>query len=312
MRRTRISIVMFAAIAMLITLAATPSALARSPLLFTTTSSDLRITGTKGHMRISLPSAAPLSWFTDRPTRRSGVASAAFLVAGWTPNGFARNAPNAALITTRGRTTMQTIVTLRDPQQARGRTSFAYTVLDSHEMLGMRTTGRPGLGHYVGQLFVDDGSMPPCPSTRASLAYAVDLNATYSQTCVASAPSWITASLYTIGTATVAFCGPSDTVGIASGLDIGSVLFPGQPSSQVRDVPSCADSPQGVVLGTLQADRICFDCTVPPQIKFTAPQGALVIITYTSPSGLPNLPNVPLPPGLGDVTAPPGFPTLPH
>lgn len=156
-----------------------PAAADQPSLLFSTTSKDVRIGGSGKAMRVSLPARAPLAWFSDRPDRRTGSSTAAFLVSSWQANGFASVPPNAALVTTARGTTMQTIVTLRDPRLANGRVSFRYTVLDKGEMLGMRTNGHPRTGRYSGELFVDDATLPPCtPGTNY-------VHASYSQ-CVTS------------------------------------------------------------------------------------------------------------------------------
>lgn len=131
-------------------------------LLFSTTSKDVRISGSGKAMRVSLPANAALSWFTDRPQRKAGSSTAAFLVSAWQANGFDRDAPNAALVTTAKGSTMQTIVTLRDPRQSNGRVSFRYSVLGKGAMLGMRTSGHPRAGRYDGELFVDSATIPPC------------------------------------------------------------------------------------------------------------------------------------------------------
>jgi len=158
-RRPLILVVL--ALGCLLCLSATASA-SQSSLLFSTTSKDVRISGSGKAMRVSLPATAALSWFTDRPARQAGSSTAAFLVNGWQANGFDVDAPNAALVTTAKGATMQTIVTLRDPRQANGRVSFRYTVLGKGKMLGMRTNGHPRAGRYSGELFVDDATLAPC------------------------------------------------------------------------------------------------------------------------------------------------------
>ncbi|MCX6391422.1 MAG: hypothetical protein NTX95_02845 [Actinobacteria bacterium] len=134
----------------------------QSALLFSTTSKDVRISGSGKAMRVSLPANAALSWFTDRPARQAGSSTAAFLVNGWQANGFNVDAPNAALVTTAKGVTMQTIVTLRNPRLSNGRVSFRYSVLGKGAMLGMETTGHPRAGRYNGELFVDDATLAPC------------------------------------------------------------------------------------------------------------------------------------------------------
>ena len=145
----------------LLGLSATANA-SQTALLFSTTSKDVRISGSGKAMRVSLPANAALSWFTDRPQRKAGASTAAFLVNGWQANGFNVDPPNAALVTTAKGATMQTIVTLRDPRRRNGRVSFRYSVLGKGAMLGMKTTGHPRAGRYNGELFVDDATLAPC------------------------------------------------------------------------------------------------------------------------------------------------------
>lgn len=215
MRRSRWLLILIALLALHALGGTAASARTTSPLLFVTTTGDLRITGTHGHMRISMPARAPLTWFTDRPTRRAGAATAASLAAGWTANGFDRVPPNAALVTQRAGSSMQTIVTLTQPLRRRGRVSFAYRVLDDGSMLGMRTSGRPQLGRYRGELFVDDATVPPCTSVGFGFE---EVDAGASQTCAAARGSTISVDLTRPGTATVRVCGAngSGTIGIPS------------------------------------------------------------------------------------------------
>ncbi len=148
----------------LVAVLAVPSlAAAKGQLLYSVSSADVRVTGAVGAQRVSLPASADLAWFTDRPARRSGHGTTGDLVAGWSLNGFNRTPPNAALVTRAHGTTMQTVVTLRDPRNRGGRVSFAYRVLHSASMLGMSTTGTPTAGRFTGELFVDDATLPPCP-----------------------------------------------------------------------------------------------------------------------------------------------------
>ena len=134
--------------------------------LFSITATNAAITGTKGNMRVSVPAASKLAWFTDRPDRTAGNATAAALVAAWSMEHFDTDPPNAALVTTLKGTTMQTIVVLSDPRTKGGRVSFRYRVLPDAEMLDMRTNGRPALGTYArASLFVDNATMVFCPAS---------------------------------------------------------------------------------------------------------------------------------------------------
>ena len=222
---------------MLVAVLAVPSlAAAKGQLLFSVSSTDVRVAGAAGTQRVSLPAEADLAWFTDRPARRSGHGTAGDLVAGWSLNGFNRTPPNAALVTKRGSATMQTIVTLRNPVVADGRVSFAYRVLGDHRMLGMRTTGRPLAGRYRGELFVDDATVPPC-------AQLMQVDDSAKVDCIAS-----TKKLYNISPKRMTTTGSVRVTvrGCASDASNGSVLahaFGGGNEKTVTiDVGSCAAS----------------------------------------------------------------------
>lgn len=142
------------------------SAASKPSILFSITAPNAEITGTKGNMRVSIPADSMLAWFNDRPGRTAGTTTAASLAAAWDLQRFDTDPPNAALVTTRKGTTMQTIVTLTDPRVKKGRVSFRYRVLADAKMNGMSTTGRPALGSYERtSLFVDNGLMLFCPAT---------------------------------------------------------------------------------------------------------------------------------------------------
>jgi hypothetical protein len=151
---------------LLVALLCAASAAAAPSTLFSITAHHAEITGTKGNLRISVPADSKLSWFTDRPGRSAGTATAAALVAAWSLQHFDSDPPNAALVTTRKGATMQTIVVLTDPREQSGRVSFRYRVLQDGAMLDMKTTGSPGLGAYArASLFVDGAPMLFCPAT---------------------------------------------------------------------------------------------------------------------------------------------------
>lgn len=204
MRRTVILLTALACLAL-------PSlAAAKGQILYSVTTGDLVVGGVAGAPRLSVPAKADLHWFADRPARRAGVGTAADLAAGWVANRFDRVAPSAAVVTSKAGRTMQTIVTLQDPVVRDGRVSFAYTVIPSGKAMGMQTTGRPSMGRYRGELFVDDAAIPPCTAA---------LPTTGSTTCIAApgttygvaAPSRSTA-----GTSSTAVAGCSPDGGPAT------------------------------------------------------------------------------------------------
>ena len=259
---------------------AAASARPAAQLLFVTTTGDLRITGTHSHMRISVPARANLSWFTDRPTRRAGTGTAASLAAGWTTNGFARVPPNAALVTQRAGTSMQTIVTLTQPLRRNGRVSFAYRVLDDGRMLGMQTSGRPQLGRYRGELFVDDATVPPCAVPVFGL---VDIDAGTSQNCVMPEGTRFGIELSRPGTAQIRVCGANGP---------GSI---GIPSTDWRDpfgvtsidAPACPLAPDAPALSVLTVQESCpwQFCTITPQsVAYDAETDLVITTTYAPPA----------------------------
>lgn len=186
---------------------------AKGQLLYSVTSGDLAITHSGGVTRVSIPAKAKLSWFTDRPQRRAGVGTVADLAAGWVANGFDRTPPNAALVTTRFGSTMQTIVTLRNPVLRDGRVTFAYRVISKGTMLGMRTDGRPATGRYRGELFVDDATLPPCSAGTVVSTTVTDCIASPGTTYSFNAHSRQTAG--TSGGA-VSGCSPDGSAAFAS------------------------------------------------------------------------------------------------
>ena len=186
---------------------------AKGELLFSVTSGDVRITGPSSTPHVSIPAKAPLSWFTDRPDRKAGVGTAADLAAGWVANGFDRTPPNAALVTTRKGSTMQTIVTLRHPVQQGGRVTFTYRTVGKGSMLGMSTTGRPAAGRYRGELFVDGGTSAPCSTSIVVSSTATDCIASPGTTYYFSAAS-ISSSGSSGGS--VSGCSPAGSAEFAS------------------------------------------------------------------------------------------------
>ena len=186
---------------------------AKGQLLFSVTSGDVSISGPSSAPHVSIPAKGTLSWFTDRPERQSGFGTAADLAAGWVANGFDRTPPNAALVTTSKGATMQTIVTLRKPVQKNGRVTFTYRVIGKGSMLGMRTTGRPAVGRYRGELFIDGATSAPCSTSIVVTSTTIDCIAAPGTTYYFSA-----ASLSSAGSSggSVSGCSPDGSAEFAS------------------------------------------------------------------------------------------------
>ena len=140
------------------------AAQAKSSILYSLTATNVQVAkATTGGFRISIPAKAKVSWFTDRPARRSGFANAAGLVAGWSANGFDKTPPNAAFVMTRDGETNQMIVVLKKAERKGTSVVFTAMQLPHGKMLGMQTTASLKPGRYPGaELFVDDGTIPPC------------------------------------------------------------------------------------------------------------------------------------------------------
>jgi len=202
-----------ALVVVLVCLCAPSLAAAKGSVLYSVTTGDINIWHQGGAAHVSVPVKAKLSWFTDRPERRAGMGTAADLAAGWVANRFDRTPPNAALVTVRNGRSMQTIITLRNPVRQGGRVSFVYRVVAQGAMLGMRTTGRPRVGHYRGELFVDDATTPPCSTSIVVTSATTDCIAAPGTTYFVSPPARSTAG--TSGGA-ISGCSPDGSAAFAS------------------------------------------------------------------------------------------------
>ena len=148
---------------------------AKSSILYSVTASNVQVAKLQtGGYTVRLPSKAKVAWFTDRPARRAGNATASDLVAGWHANGFDTTPPNAAFVMTRDGATEQIIVVLKKAELQGTNVVFKAMQLRNGKMLGMQTTGTLKPGRYPrAELFVDDGAVPPCGSQMTSSS-AVD------------------------------------------------------------------------------------------------------------------------------------------
>ena len=160
---------------LVVVLALAGAAQAKTSILYSLTATNVQVAKVQtGGYRISVPAKATVSWFTDRPERRSGFANAAGLVAGWSVNGFDKSPPNAAFVMSRDGATEQIIVVLKNAKRQGDNVVFKAMQLPRGKMLGMQTTGTLNAGRYPrAELFVDDGTTPPCGSQTTSSS-AVD------------------------------------------------------------------------------------------------------------------------------------------
>lgn len=155
----RFPLLLACAVALLATFG-TVSASAASPSILYSASASSAVIGGR---QVTFPTATPASWFTDRPGRRAGQTTLASIVSLWSASGFDRTPPNAALVTTRGGTSMTTIVTLSSPRLAGKSVTFRFRVLKNGAAMGMRTSGTPRAGSYGRtELFLDGAADPPC------------------------------------------------------------------------------------------------------------------------------------------------------
>jgi hypothetical protein len=110
----------------------------------------IRMTGTKDR----------ITWFTDRPARRTGVMRGDELIASWARIGFGQVPPNAALTLRVDQQASTFIVEATKPRYANG--VLAFTV----RPLGVLKTTLPLVSHTA-DLFLDDVEVwiPSDPST---------------------------------------------------------------------------------------------------------------------------------------------------
>jgi hypothetical protein len=113
--------------------------------------------------RVTLPATASVSWFTDRPARRSGATTLGDVVDVWSASGLDASPPNAALVVTRGGKSSTHIVTLTQARHTGKTVSFRVRAVPGGTEAGMRSTGRLAAGTYArAELFIDDVATPPC------------------------------------------------------------------------------------------------------------------------------------------------------
>jgi len=254
-------------------------AAAKGQLLYSVTSGDLTITRHSGALHVSVPAKAKLSWFTDRPARRAGTGTAADLAAGWVANGFDKRPPNAALVTTSKGNTMQTIVTLRKPVLKNGRVSFTYRVVSGGKMLGMSTTGRPAAGSYVGELFVDDGTTPPCASGITLSSAALDCVAAPGISYAVSGPQ-PPAGMSGSAAVTLSACGTNGSATAYVTTTSGTNGDVSTGSAQPTDVLSCAQTAH-VTLGSAGTSTTCLNTG--KRIPYCITYSSSLQITVSSP-----------------------------
>ena len=144
-------------------LALPSAASAASPLLYSITAGGSVVTRAGGQYAVSIPASSNAVWFTDRPARTSGIASAGGVVDGWRTNAFDADPPNAAILMTRRGKTTQVVGTLTAGVRRGDRVVFTARPVRGMQVAGHRASGflRPGR-HGRTEIFIDDGTVPPC------------------------------------------------------------------------------------------------------------------------------------------------------
>jgi hypothetical protein len=113
---------------------------------------------------LSLPAAARVTWFADRPQRTSGMTTLRNLQEIWAASGFVKDPPNAALILTGGGKTRTHVVELSRPRYRDGRVVFRMRRVPGAVEAGRVDRDAIVAGAYArAALFIDDAAAPPCP-----------------------------------------------------------------------------------------------------------------------------------------------------
>ena len=114
---------------------------------------------------LSMPAAARVTWFADRPRRTSGMTTLRNLQRIWAASGFAKDPPNAALILSGGGQTRMHVVELSNPRYRDGRVVFRMRRVPGAVEAGRVDRDAIVAGAYArAALFIDDAAVPPCVS----------------------------------------------------------------------------------------------------------------------------------------------------
>jgi len=137
---------------------------------------------------LSVPSAAPLTWFTDHPAREAGTTTVRGLVSRWTQWGFAADPPNAAIAIRSGGVRKTYVVTLSNPRVTRTTTRFRARAVPTVRVRGMAHSGAIPRGTFRDAgLFIDGGG--PCGPYYTPLGGGTDCEGlTYTAYTVSAPP----------------------------------------------------------------------------------------------------------------------------
>jgi hypothetical protein len=205
-------------------------------ILYAVDARDARLAGAT----LTLPAATRVTWFTDRPARRSGATTLRRLVGVWAASGFAVDPPNAALILAGADGVRTHVVELRRARLDGRRVAFGLRRVPDANEAGHADTHPLAGGRYArAQLFIDDAALPPCPST---ITVAGSCLAAPYATYTASLP-WLTGgNPYAWQRLIVDACGVDGATAAVGPSSWGSTEVPACPSqvelAQLVDLPS--------------------------------------------------------------------------
>lgn len=142
---------------------------------------------------LSVPASSSTAWFTDRPARNAGSMTVADLVSTWSAQGFATDPPNAAVAVEVNGEQHQHVVELSNPVIAGGMATFRAVDVGDDEstdsVAGRDATHGVVAGHFENaELFIDDATQTPCPSSITS---------TSSMACLAAANTTVSLTITT-------------------------------------------------------------------------------------------------------------------
>lgn len=153
-----------------------PATASEGGLLYSVVSPSLVVTLEGDGFRITVPATAPTAWFTDRPDRTAGNMIVSDLVSLWEAEGFVDDPPNAAVVVTVGGEQHQLVVELTDPRSGSADIVSFHAVdigdaRSSGPVAGRRATHVLAVGTFgESELFIDDGSTAPCPTTITTIS----------------------------------------------------------------------------------------------------------------------------------------------
>lgn len=156
--------------------AKTASASEEVSLLFSVLAPTMVVTADGTGFRLTIPATSPTAWFTDRPARNAGSFTAAELISLWSAEEFDVDPPNAAVVVTVNGVQHQHVVELSDPQ-AIG-TNISFKAVDVGDDAATAPVANRTATHDLlagtfkdAELFIDNGTGSPCPSSITYLNF---------------------------------------------------------------------------------------------------------------------------------------------